>query len=184
MTVTITRDDITLTVAVIGALTGISGLLLSVFNLWLAWRRDRISLKVTPTFLFEFPEAGGFAKEESFIRTPKGEKIPKVWGVEVINKGAKVKLKEVGYFMKGTTDRAVITQQWLPRYVQLPHVLEPHDSVTIFADAMNEEGFAYVAKYKCAFACTASGEWFTGKSSGLKLNVRKLRGQPFAASPG
>jgi hypothetical protein len=175
MAVTITRDDITLIVAIVGALTGISGLLLSLFNLWLAWRRDRISLKVTPTFLYQFPEAGGFVKEDSFLKTPNGGKIPKIWLVEVINKGARVKLKEVGFLMKGTADRAVIMQQWLPCHVQLPHVLEPHDSVTIFADAMTEENFPYVAKYKCAFARLTSGQSFTGKSSGLKLNAKKLR---------
>jgi hypothetical protein len=175
MAVTITRDDITLAIAIIGALTGLSGLLLGLFNFWLAWRRDRIWLRVRPTFLFGFPEAGGFVREDSFVTTPSGEKVPKIWGVEVINKGARVKLKEVGFLSRGTSDRAVIMQQWLPCYVELPHVLEPHDSVTIFADAIGEEALRYASRYKAAYARVTSGQQFSGKSSGLKLNVRKLR---------
>ena len=173
---TITRDDITLAVAIIGALTGIAGLCLGLFNLWITWRKERISLKVNPTFLLAFPAAGGFVRDDSFVTTRTGKKVPKVWGVEITNKGAKVKIKEVGFLSRGTTDRAVITKQWLPCYHDLPLVLEAHDSISIFADAMtNANTLDYAGDYKCAFARTASGKYFTGTSSGLRLHSRTLR---------
>ena len=103
MAITVTRENITLIVAVTAALTGVSGIVLSLFNFWLVWRRDRIALKVRPTFLLAFPAEGGLVKQESFIKTANGQKVPKVWGVEITNKGTRVRVKEVGFLSKGIT---------------------------------------------------------------------------------
>jgi len=60
--ITISRDDITLVIAIIGAALG-------VFNLWLVWKRERVSLEVIPK---SFVRTVGQTPVR-FIRTVKGK---------------------------------------------------------------------------------------------------------------
>jgi hypothetical protein len=113
----------------------------------------------------------------NFVKNSKGEAVTRIWGVEVINEGSPVKIKEVGYLLRGTDYRAVIMRQ-LPAYqVTLPHPLESHDSVSIYADVFETgdlpTSFEHLAKYKCAYARTTSGKQFTGTNKMLKDLTRK-----------
>ena len=174
--ISVTGDDLTPAIAIVGAITGIIGACLGVFNFLLSWRRERVRLNVKPTFLFHYPSTGGSPNPSSYYTTPRGEKIPRIWGVEVTNKGTTVKLKEVGFLIRGTSDRAVISDQYPRLHVNLPHSLERHDSVTIFGAAPSDDtNFEEFAKFKCAFARTTAGKSFTGNSKGFRAVLRQLK---------
>jgi hypothetical protein len=175
--ITITRGDVTFWIALLGAITGVLGFGLGLWNAWVTWRENRIRLRVVPVTLLSFPLAGGKVNPISFVKNSKGEAVARIWGIEVINEGSPVKIKEVGYLLCGTDDRAAIMHQ-LPAYqVTLPHQLERHDSVAIYADMFEEDGlptgFENLAKFKCAYTRTTSGKQFTGTNDLLKELTRK-----------
>lgn len=178
--ITITRSDVTFWIAVLGAITGMLGFGLGLWNAWLIWRQNRIRLRVVPVTLLSFPPEGGRVRqvsEVSFVRNSKGEAIERFWGIEVTNEGCPVKIKEVGYLLYGTDDRAMIMHQ-LPAYqVTLPYQLEQHDSVAIYADMFLEDdlsiGFELLSKYRCAYVRTTSGKQFTGTNDLLRKLTRK-----------
>lgn len=173
------QAGITPIVAVVGALTGIVGTFLGILNLVLAWRRHRVRLRVKPTFLFAYPPGRPGATlnvdPDCFYKSAQGKTIPKIWGVEVTNMGAAVKLASVGFLMKGTLNQAVISVQYASVEKTLPYLLEPHDSVTIFGDKMSAEALKDAVGFKCAFARIASGRFFTGSSRSLKSVIRALK---------
>jgi hypothetical protein len=99
--------------------------------------------------------------------------LPKYLCVDIKNKGVSVWVKEVGFLIRGSTERAVIMEQFAPRQIDIPFRLEPHSSKTVYADALAPETFEVVSKYRCAYAVVASGKRFTGKSRMLK-DLRKF----------
>jgi len=175
--ITITRGDMTFWIAVLGAITGMLGSGLGLWNAWVTWRQHRIRLRVVPITVLTFPPKGGKVHPVDFIKNSKGEAIERVWGVEVINEGCPVKIGEVGYLLRGTNDRAVITHQLPMCQVTMPHQLERHDSISIYADALREDNlpttFEHCAKRRCAYARTTSGKQFTGINDLLKDLTRK-----------
>jgi hypothetical protein len=116
--ITISRDDITLVIAIIGAALG-------VFNLWLVWKRERVSLEVIPKSFVGICQ-DGTPDPGSFYTNSEGGKLPKYLCVEVRNKGVSVSVDEVGFLIKGSTERAVITHQFAPHRIDIPFRLEPH----------------------------------------------------------
>jgi hypothetical protein len=166
--ITISRDEITLLIAIIGAVLG-------VINSLVAWKRGRVSLKVIPKAFFAIC-ADGTPDPASYHTNSKGEKLPRYLCIEVRNKGVTVWVNEVGFLIKGSRERAVITHQFAPHRIDIPFRLEPHSAKTVYADALalTPETFEVVSKYKCAYADVASGKRFTGKSGMLK-DLRKFR---------
>src|SRR6266567_782932 len=165
--ITINRDDITLLIAIVGAVLG-------VINSLLAWKRGRVSLKVIPgSFHATCPD--GTIDPASFHTNSKGEKLPRYLCIEVKNKGIPVSVVAVGFLIKDSKERAVITNQdqYAPYRIDIPFRLEAHSSKTVYADALRPEGFKIVSKYRCAYAVVASGKRFTGKSRMLK-GLRKF----------
>jgi hypothetical protein len=175
--ITITRSDVTFWIAVVGAVTGLLGFGLGLWNAWFNWRQNRVCLRVVPVTLLSFPPEGGKVNQISFVKNSKGQSIARVWGIEVINEGSPVKIKENGYLLRGTDYRAVIMHQLSACQVRLPYQLERHDSVAIYADIFQEgdlsSAFENLAKYKCAYARTTSGKQFTGTNELLKDLTRK-----------
>ncbi|MGH9549750.1 MAG: hypothetical protein ACRD3W_10265, partial [Terriglobales bacterium] len=175
--INITRGDITFWIALVGAITGVLGFGLGLWNAWVTWRQNRIRLRVASVTLLSFPPEGGKVSPVNFVKNSKGEAVARIWGIEVINEGCPVKIKEVGYLLYGTDYRAVIMHQLAMYQVTLPHQLEQHDSVAIYADMFEEgdlaRGFELLANYKCAFARTTSGKQFTGTNDLLKDLTRK-----------
>ncbi len=166
-------------IAIIGAITGVLGFGLGLWNAWVAWRQQRIRLRIVPVTLLSFPPEGGKVHPVSFVENSQGEAVARIWGIEVINEGCPVKIKEVGYLLNDTDDRAVIMHQHqLPTCrVTMPYQLERHDSVSIYADVFKEGDlptmFEQLAKHKCAYARTTSGKQFTGTNDLLKDLTRK-----------
>jgi hypothetical protein len=177
--ITIARSDVTFWIAVVGAAVGVLGFGLGLWNAWVSWRQHRIRLQVEPVTLLSFPAQKGEVKvnETSFVKNSKGEAIERVWGIEVTNKGCPVKIKEVGYLLRGTNVRAVIIRQSPTYQVTLPYQLDRHDSVVIYADMFEEgdlpTGFKRLSKHRCAYARTTSGKLFTGTNDLLKDLTRK-----------
>ena len=164
-------------IAVLGAITGVLGFGLGLWNAWVTWRQHRIRLRVVPVTLLSFPPEGGKVHPVSFVKNSKGEAVARFWGIEVINEGSPVKIKEVGHLLSDTDYRAVIMHQLPACRVTMPHQLERHDSVSIYADVF-EEGdlpttFEHLAKHNCAYARTTSGKQFTGTNDLLKDLTRK-----------
>lgn len=157
----ITRDDITLGIAILGAVLG-------VFNLWLNWKRERVSLKVIPRFFFGVGPAGEPPGPTWAWTNKKGKKFPKFLCVEIRNKGVSVWVNEVGFLMKGSAEKAVILDQFHPYRIDIPFRLEPHSSKTVYVAELQPEALEVVSKYKCAYATVASGKQLTGKSPMLK----------------
>jgi hypothetical protein len=171
--ITINRDDITFLIAIVGAATGIVGTGLGVINLWLTWKRGRLSLKVIPKSFFGIC-ADGTPDPACFHTNSKGGKSPRYLCIEVRkHKGIPVWVNEVGFLIKGSSERAVITEQFAPYRIDIPFRLEAHSSKTVYADALRPEAFEIVSKYRCAYADVASGKRFTGKSGMLK-HLRKF----------
>jgi hypothetical protein len=171
----VVSDDLTLVIAIIGAMTGIFGVLLGLFNFLLSWRRDRVRLKVKPVSLLQFPATGGSPNPDSFYTTPRHGKIPRTWGIEVTNKGTAIKLKEVGYLLRGTSDKAVIAVQFPGLHVNLPFSLATNDSVTIYGAPIPDANFEYFTNLKCAFASVTTGKRFTGNTKEFRALIRKLK---------
>jgi hypothetical protein len=164
-------------IAVLGAITGVLGFGLGLWNAWVTWQQHRIRLRVVPVTLLSFPPEGGKVSQISFVNNSKGESVARFWGIEVINEGYPVKIKEVGYLLYDTDYRAVIMHQLPACRVTLPHPLESHDSVSIYTDVF-EAGdlpttFEHLAKYKCAYARTTAGKQFIGTNKMLKDLTRK-----------
>ncbi len=155
------REIITFTIAAVGAVLG-------VINLWLTWKRERLRLKVVPKSFFGVSSESGTPDPDFYFTTSKGEKLPKYLCVDAINKGIATTVTEVGFLLRGTSDRFVITDQFPPRRIQIPFRLEPHSSVTVYADAFEPEVLPELAKIKCAYATVASGKCFTGRSQTLR----------------
>jgi len=175
--ITIARGDVTFWIAVVGAVTGVLGFVLGLWNAWVSWRQHRIRLRIVPVTLLSFPPEGGKVHPVSFVKNSNGEAIARFWGIEVINEGCPVKIKEVGYLLRGTDHPAVIMRQ-LPMYqVTLPYQLDRHDSVAIYADMFEEDdlptAFELLSKHICAYARTTSGKQFTGANDLLKDLTRK-----------
>ena len=175
MMITITRTDIALVI-------GILGFLLGVFNLWLTWKRGRVSLKVTPKTFYPCGDDG--VPDPAFFHTgAEGEKLPKYLCIEIANKGVDATITEVGFLIKGSKNRCAIVNstQFPPYRKDLPFRLETHSSTTIYADGFDEDAYDYVTKFSCAYADVASGKRFTGKS-GIPKQLRKLRRQAKGAA--
>ena len=79
-------------------------------------------------------------------------------------------MNEVGFLLKDTNEhRFVIMHQFPPRKIQIPFRLEPHSSVTVYADAFEADTVRDVAKFKCAYVTVASGKRFTGSGRMLRM---------------
>jgi hypothetical protein len=175
--ITITRGDVTFWIAILGAITGVLGSGLGLWNAWVTWRQTRTRLRVVPVTLLSFPPEGGKVNPVSFVKNSKGEAVARIWGIQVINEGPPVKIIEVGYLLRGTDDRAMIMHQLPACQVTLPRQLERHHSVAIYADMFEEgdlpTGFKNHAKCKCAYARATTGKQFTGTNDLLKDLTRK-----------
>ncbi|SRR6266566_1256735 len=112
------REIITFAIAVLGAVLG-------VINLWLSWKRDCLRLKVIPRYFFGVASDTGKVDPLYYFTTRNGEKVPKYLCVDVINKGVATTVTEVGFLLRGTDNRLVITHQFPPYRIQMPFRWSP-----------------------------------------------------------
>jgi hypothetical protein len=139
---------VTLGIALLGAVLGI-------INTWRSFDRDRIRVKVTPTWsIFQDGQ----------------------WclSIEIINLGyVPITISQVGYTLRTKKARYI----FLPRLQNggfLPQRMEPRTSFTAIAPfgAENDEAMRDVRR---AFAQTACNRTFTGNSPALRAHVKTSR---------
>jgi hypothetical protein len=160
--ISITRDDITLAIAILGAALGI-------LNSVRLWWRDRVRLKVIPKLyasiggaIFRWPK-----HDEAFLKQHLKES-PR-FCIEVQNPGANaVTVATVGFLRRRSTRILAINNPIIRNGGKYPRRLEPHSSFEVYTrytpvELKEEFGIPY-----CAFAETASGRKFRGTSPVLK----------------
>jgi len=142
------RDDITLTIAIVGAVFGLIGTALSVFNTWRAVRRDRVNLRVTPMRADGMGRASG---SEYLV-------------IEVVNLSTfPVTISQIG-FRKLLDDRRLAIL--IPITIDggsWPRRLEPRTSVSTYTPLANFS-IDDLADLRCAYAITECGVEVEGKS--------------------
>ena len=156
------REIGTFLIALLGAVLGI-------INLLLTWKRGRLRVKVIPKSFFGVDPDTGTPDSRFYFKTSNGDTVPKYLCVDVINKGVATTVNEVGFLLKDTNERFVIMKQFPSRKIPIPFRLEPHSSVTVYADAFEADTVRDVAKFKCAYATVASGKRFIGRGQMFRV---------------
>lgn len=137
------KDAITFVVAALGAVLG-------VLNTWKAIDRDRPKLRVVPKHAI-----------------PLGGADPRLrMSIEIINLSTfPMTVDEVGVLYRGTNKRAPVLQPVLNDGGAWPRRLEPRSAVTAYLDP---DWIQYRQKIRCAYAMTACGLTFEGRSPALE----------------
>ncbi len=144
-------------IAMLGALVGV---VLGVRSEIRAWRAERPRLRVVPKV--------GFATQNAGFP-------PVVLGVEVINKSAlPVTIDQVGFTLKGSTDRLTIMHPLASPSVKLPLRLEGHSSVGLWLDPARLDP-GQVSRLKKGFVVTATDDEVAGASTALRRVARAGR---------
>jgi len=168
------RENITLALAIIGAGLGI-------WNSIVNFRKDRISLRVTPKLYDLAPGvfSEGFISWDRFDPTSHAQLSVSgraSFCVEVQNVGRiAVTLDEVGFIRKRRSrHRFVIIQPILSDGSTLPKRLDPLSSITVYSSVIPEK-LRDLHQLKAAYAEAANGKIFTGSSPVLKHLVRTAK---------
>jgi hypothetical protein len=153
---------ITLVIAVVGAVTGVLGLVFNFLTTWRSFDRDRVKLKVSPRIaILSHPVTG----------------TRHLLCVEVTNLSyLPVTVSQVAFTVTEPKDHffAFMPVQELGQWP--PTRLEPRTSMTVYVPEhiSSGEGFLQVKK---AFAQTECGHSFYGTSPALDGHVEQLRNQ-------
>jgi hypothetical protein len=144
------KDAITLSVASVGAVLGI-------LNTWKAIDRDRPKLRVVPKHAI-----------------PIGAVDPRLrMSIEVVNLSTfPLTVDEVGLLYHGTNKRASVQQPVLFDGGAWPRRLEPRSGVTAYLDP---DWIQFRHKIRCAYAMTACGLTFKGRSPALRQIAERSR---------
>ncbi len=136
------KDAITMAVAVLGAVLGL-------FNTWHVYDQKRLRLRVTPKWAHPVGP-GGLG--------------PPMVCIEVVNLSVfAVSLHEIGFTLRGRTDRLAVTQPDTLDGKPLARTLEPRRSVTGYFDIQSLSG-----GIEKAYARTECGEVAYGATPALK----------------
>jgi len=156
-----TTAGITLALAIIGAVFGLIGTVLSLVNTWRLFDRDRVKLRVVPKFAIGVGALAG----ERFV------------SISVTNLSAfPVTISEVGFRMNGTTDRIAILAPRISDGGTLPRRM---DSRTTCSFQMELHGFnpAQFVMIRCAYVETDCGVSVDADSPALQSLVKQARGE-------
>jgi hypothetical protein len=159
--ITITRDDITLVIAVLGAVLGI-------INFLRLWWRDRLHVKVIPKLHgligradFLWPEHDEAFLKKYPIESPR-------FCIEVQNRGTSpVTVEIVGFLKRRSKTILAINNPIIKDGGKYPRRLEPHSSFVVFTRYTPLELKKKFGAPYCAFA-EGSGVKFRGTSPVLK----------------
>jgi hypothetical protein len=168
--IVVTRDDITLAIAILGAGLGIINLFI---DLW----RNRVSLKVVPRLYSSAVGGGSYnwnISDSDMVNAGEltGERR---FCVEVQNDGNKVvTVQAVGFMRKGETHRFVILRPILADNRSLPVRLEPGDSFLAYSNFTPQELWKKQGHIDYAIAETATDRVFKGTSPILEELKKQL----------
>jgi hypothetical protein len=140
----------------------LAGLALSGKSAWQEHRRDQVRLDVRPKI------AHLFGPDDPRAR----------FAFEIANVGAfAITVKEVGFLLHGTTDRAAIVLPYRNDNGPWPRRLEPHESMTVFSSVI-ETMKLDLARIRCVYAATATGVVAEGDSPSLQRVIRQGSAPP------
>jgi hypothetical protein len=143
---------------VIASVLGVAGFVLSLWNAYHTFQKDRPRLRVIPVVVY--PNDG---------RHHSGNPV---LGVQVSNPGrVPVVVDSVGFRIKGSEDRMFFTCPFTNPESKFPVKIEPHAAVTFFPLPGHPEPNR-LPLIRDAFAETGDGRVFTGSSAILKQIVR------------
>lgn len=135
----------------------VGGLVLGLRSEWRASRRDTVKLRIIPKFAFPVG--------------PMPDPNPCL-AFEIVNNGfLPVTVSEVGFYFRGSQQRAAITSPIVVGGERWPIRLEPHSSITVYS-ASSELANASLRRARCAYVMTASDLVFRGSSPALKHFTR------------
>lgn len=150
------KDTITLTVAIVGAVTGVLGAVLGIVNTWNTISARKVRVVVRPTFAYGIDIFGGLAAR------------PRV-GIEVVNLSTfPVTVTEVGFALAGTKARANVLRPIVIDGKPWPRRLEAREAVSTYCDPPDDPK----ARVKAVYASLATGERFTRRGRFVK-NLRQ-----------
>lgn len=160
-------------------LIAIGGLGLSLFNSWVAWKRDRISIKVIPKLYTRGPNGMIW---DRYVRgwSEQLQQQNPMWCIEVQNHGAvAVRISLVGFGQHRKKNRRyVITNPPLDKKDQsLPYDLEPQTAVIAYTILTPKRLWDSEGQFDFAFAETATDKVFRGSSPVLR-HVQRILRQP------
>ena len=136
---------LTFGIAVVGAALG-------VFNTWRSWSRDQPKLRVRCIRGFTVGHAPSFPSN--------------MFGIEVTNLSTfPLVISEVGFGLRGTTDRMLIPHPYLLDSGPWPRTLAPRDQVTAYTDA---DSFDRSRRVKDIYASTVCGTTVRRKQKKLE----------------
>lgn len=136
---------LTFGIALVGAVLGI-------INTWRAWSRDQPRLRVRCVRAFAVGGTSGLPSN--------------MYGIEVTNLSTfPLVITEVGFGLRGTTDRMVFVHPYLPDNKPWPRTLPPREQVTVYTDAEFLDRSRRVAD---VYATTACGTTFRKKQRRLE----------------
>ena len=149
-------ESITLTIAIIGAVCGVTGVVLGIVNTWRQLRRDKVRLKIVPSHVI-----------------PVGAVADPGWnfGIEVINMSEfPVTISDVGFLLNNGDKGTIATLPGFEQYGSLPLRLEPRTAFSkyFFVDSETNDW----KDTKSAYALTLDGTLATGTSGALKQLIQ------------
>jgi hypothetical protein len=158
--IVITRDEITLAIAILGAGLGIINFFI---DLW----RNRLSLNVVPRLYASAVGGGSYSwniSDRSMIKRGELSSEGRLC-VEVQNDGNKeVTVDAVGFMRKGSAHRFVILRPILSNNKDLPVRLQPGESFLAYSSFTPEELWKSQGPIDYAIAETATDRVFKGTS--------------------
>ncbi|PYI93291.1 MAG: hypothetical protein DME97_06015 [Verrucomicrobia bacterium] len=168
--IVITRDGITLAIAILGAGLGIINLLIDL-------RRNRVSLRVIPKLYASGVKRGSYSWNISDSDMVNADELTgeRRLCVEVQNDGNKVvTVDTVGFMRKGSSHRFVILRPILADNKSLPMRLEPGDSFIAYSSFTPQELWKAQGHVDYAIAETATDRIFKGTSPILEELKKQL----------
>lgn len=143
--------EITTVTAIVGAVCGVTALLLSFINTWHQLRRDQVRLKLTPQHIIPVGALGNAHVN---------------FGIDVINLSEfPVVIVDVGFRLTRGRHVTLLTTECIQPHGELPKKLDPHTSYSAYF--WLDGNLVELAAVKCAYARTQCGTEARGTSPAL-----------------
>jgi hypothetical protein len=167
----ITRDDITLAIASVGAGLGI-------FTAISDWRRRRVRITVVPFLHGDTVDGGNMLWTSKTASRPNEYfKNGPFFGIELRNRGVPVTVDQVGLIRR--RDKMLFRfTDLLPNSDQVPARMENEDALRLFTNITPSEVWRILGEPHRAYVLTSTDKMFTGDSDALaqlRLSTRETK---------
>jgi hypothetical protein len=153
------HEAVTLIIAILGAVLGLIGTVLSLLNTWRAFDRDRVKLRVVPKYAF--PVGGSDNRPRVSIDVTNLSMFP-------------VTVSQIGFLFHDSTNCGVLLQPIMLDGGTFPRRLEPRTSFSVMCDPTQHLEPAF-ASIRCAYVKTDCGVTVEGNSPALRQMVQAAK---------